>query len=74
MPSDSKSQLERELHEVKGGLDILDVLREEIEQWLAETQDDSKKEALENVLGHIEIMETEYRSREEGLQNKLDAA
>ena len=73
MPSDSISPLERELHEVKGGLDILDALREEIEQWLEEAQDDSKKEALENVLGHIEVIETEYRSREEGLQNKLGA-
>lgn len=74
MPSDSLSLLERELHEVKGGLDVLDTLREEIEQWLGEAQDASEKEALENVLGHIEVMETEYRSREEGLQNKLDTA
>ena len=73
MPVNSISQLERELHEVMGGLDLLDALREEIEQWLEEAQDDSKKEALENVLGHIEVMETEYRTRQEGLQKKLDA-
>lgn len=73
MPSDSISQLERELHEVIGGLDLLDALREEIEQWLEEAQDDSKKEALDNVLGHIEVMETEYRTRREGLQKKLDS-
>jgi len=72
MPSDSISQLERELHEVTGGLDLLDALREEIEQWLEEARDDSRKEALENVLGHIEVMETEYRTRQEGLQKKLD--
>lgn len=71
MSGDSISQLEREFHEVKGGLDLLDTLREEIEQWLEEAQDDSKKEALENVLGHIEVMEGEYRTREEGLQKKL---
>lgn len=70
MPSNSISELERELQEVKGGLDVLDTLREEIEQWLEEAQDDSKKEALENVLGHIEVMETEYRTRQEGLQKK----
>ena len=74
MPSDSLSQLERELHEAKGGLEVLDTLREEIEQWLEEAHDESEKEALENVLGHIEVMETEYRAREEGLQNKLDTA
>ena len=73
MPGDRISQPERELHEVIGGLDLLDVLREEIEQWLAEARDDSKKEALDNVLGHIEVMETEYRTRQEGLQKKLDA-
>ena len=73
MPSNSISELERELQEVKGGLDVLDTLREEIEQWLEEAQDDSKKEALENVLGHIEVMETEFCTRREGLQKKLDA-
>jgi hypothetical protein len=66
--------VERELHEVMGGLDLLDTLREEIAQWLEEAQDESKKEALENVLGHLEVMETEYRTRQEGLQKKLDAA
>lgn len=74
MPSNSISQVERELHEVMGGLDLLDTLREEIAQWLEEAQDESKKEALENVLGHLEVMETEYRTRQEGLQKKLDAA
>lgn len=29
--------------------------------------------ALENVLGHLGVMETEYRTRQEGLQKKLDA-
>ena len=74
MPSDSISQLERELHEVKGGLDLLDTLHEEIEQWLEEASNESEKEVSENVLGHIESMETEYRAREEDLQEKLDAA
>ena len=73
MPSNSISQLERELHEVMGGLDLLEALREEIAQWLEEAQDDSKREALENVLGHIEVMETEFCTRREDLQKKLDA-
>jgi hypothetical protein len=74
MSSDSKSQQERELHEVKGGLDLLLTLREEIAQWLEEAQDDSKREALENVLGHLEAMEGEYRARQEALQKKLKTA
>lgn len=74
MASNSISQLEAELHEVTGGLDLLDTLREEMEQWLEEAQDDSKKEALENVLGHIQVMETEYRTRQAGLQKKLGTA
>lgn len=46
-----------------GALDIIDLLREEMEQWLKEAQDDSKQECLENVVGHLGVMETEYRRR-----------
>jgi hypothetical protein len=74
MSSDSMSELERESHEVKGALDLLFTLREEFAQWLEEAQDDSQQEALENVLGHTEALEGEYRSRESEVQKKLDAA
>lgn len=74
MSSDSISQLERELHEVKGGLDLLFALREDFAQWVEEAQDDSKQEALENVLGHVEALETEYRARQKELQKKLGTA
>ncbi len=70
MASDSGSELERELHEVKGGLDVLVILREEVAQWVEEAEDDSKHEALDNVLGHIEAMEDEYRTRQAELQKK----
>ena len=73
MSSDSTSRLERELYELKGGLDLLFELREEFAQWVEEAQDDSKLEALDNVLGHIEALEREYRSRRKGLQNELDS-
>jgi hypothetical protein len=72
--SDSISELERELYEAKGALDLLFTLREEFAQWVEEAQDDSKQEALENVLGHIEALEGEYRVRQEELQKKLDTA
>ena len=70
MAGDSASEAERELSEVKGGLDLLFTLREEFAQWVEEAEDDSKKEALENVLGHIEGLEREYRRRQEELQKK----
>ncbi|WP_300317040.1 hypothetical protein [Accumulibacter sp.] len=44
-------------------LDILDLLREEMAQWLDEAQDESKRECLENVLGHISAIELDFRQR-----------
>jgi hypothetical protein len=74
MASENISELERKLLEVKGGLDILFTLREEFAQWAEEAEDDSKHEALDNVLGHIEAMEAEYRSRLAELQKKQQTA
>ncbi len=67
MPDKAVSQRQSQLHEIKGALDLLFSLREEIAQWVEEAQDESKHEALENVLGHIEALEGEYRSRQERL-------
>ena len=64
---------DRELHEVNGSLDILSTLREEFAQWLEEAQDGSKREALENVLGHIEALESEYRTRRDVLRKQNPA-
>lgn len=68
MTDDSGSRLDGELHEVKGGLEVLFTLREEFAQWVEEAQDASKQEALENVLAHVEALESEYRSRQEKLK------
>ena len=68
MPSDGNSTAENEIHEVKGSLDLLFTLREEFAQWLEEAQDASKHEALENVLAHIEALESEFRIRHEKLK------
>ena len=70
MPADEK--LTREYHELVGALDVLATLREEFEQWVEEAQDDSKEEALENVLGHVEAMETQYRKRRDDAQRRLE--
>ncbi len=61
------SQREYERREVKGALDVLFTLREELAQWLEEAQDESKQEALENVLAHIESMEETFKARQQDL-------
>lgn len=63
MSVDNPPEKRDELHELIGALDILTLLREEMEQWLEEAQDASKQETLENVVGHLEVMEEEYRRR-----------
>jgi hypothetical protein len=59
-----------ELHQLIGALNILTLLREEMEQWLEEAQDASKQEALENVVGHLAVMEEEYHRRRRMLAGK----
>ena len=72
--TDSRSEIERRLDELKGARDLLFELREDFAQWVEEAQDDSKREALENVLGHIEALEGEYRHRQEVLQKEAKPA
>jgi hypothetical protein len=72
--ADGVSELERQLNELSGALDLLFELREEFAQWVEEAADGSKREALENVLGHIEALESEYRTRHEELQKKAKPA
>jgi DNA-binding transcriptional regulator GbsR (MarR family) len=72
--TDSLSELQRQLSELKGARDLLFELREDFAQWLEEAQDDSKREALENVLGHVEALESEYRHRQEELQKQVKPA
>ena len=70
--TDSVSELERQLNELKGALDILFELREEFAQWVEEAEG-AQREALENVLGHIEALESEYRNRQEELKKAKSA-
>lgn len=53
----------QEIQQIRGALDVLFTLREEFAQWAEEAQDDSKQEALDNVLAHIENIEIEYKQR-----------
>ena len=57
---------------LEGAFEVLDALREELEQWLEEAQDDSKREALENVVGHVASLEEEYARRRRQLQSAAD--
>ena len=48
---------------IEGALEILFPLKEDFAQWVEEAQEDSKHEALDNVLAHVERIEGEYRQR-----------
>lgn len=48
---------------IEGALEILFLLKEDFAQWVEEAQEDSKHEALDNVLAHVERIEGEYRQR-----------
>lgn len=54
-----------EVQGLDGALDVLFTLKEEFAQWADEAQNPSKKEAPDNVLRHIEAMESEYYKRRE---------
>jgi hypothetical protein len=63
MPNNQAANKRDELQKLLGALDVLTILREEMEQWLEEAQDASKQESLENVVGHVMAMEEEYKHR-----------
>ena len=72
MANEDQPDLLAQVQQLTGALDILDVLREEMEQWLEEAQDDSKRECLENVLGHISAIETTYQQRLAAAQDSAE--
>jgi hypothetical protein len=71
MDSGNTAELRDQLLQLGGALDIIVILREEMQQWLEEAQDDSKREALENVVGHLQAVEEEYKHRGAALRKKL---
>jgi len=50
-------------HQLQGVIDVSFWLKEEFAPWVEEAPDESKREALENVLAHREVMGQEYRRR-----------
>lgn len=71
MTDESQGNGKLELQKIEGALDLLFDLREVFAQWVEEAQDESKQEALENVLGHVEAVEQEYKNRRGELQTRL---
>ena len=71
MTNESQGNEKLELHKIEGALDLLFELREVYSQWVEEAQDQSKLEALENVLGHVEAVEREYKHRRDEIQARL---
>jgi len=71
MTDESQGNGTLELQKIEGALDLLFDLREVFAQWVEEAQDESKQEALENVLGHVEAVEQEYKNRRAELQTRL---
>jgi len=72
MPNADKADAVAQVQQLVGALDILNILREEMEQWLEEAQDESKQECLENVLGHIGAVEVSYHKRLEEARGALE--
>lgn len=71
MTDESQGNGKLELQKIEGALDLLFDLREVFAQWVEEAQDESKQEALENVLGHVEAVEQEYKNRRDEVQTRL---
>jgi len=61
--ANDKSSATEQVQQILGAFAIIGLLREEMEQWLEEAQDESKRECLENVVGHIGAIEQSYRQR-----------
>jgi hypothetical protein len=72
MPNADKPDAVALVQRLSGALDILDILREEMAQWLEEARNGSEQECLENVLGHISAMEVNYRERLMDVQRDLE--
>jgi hypothetical protein len=71
MSTTDGANVQRELDEITGALDVLFTLREEFAQWLEEAQSEERKEELENVFRHVAAMEAEYQRRREAAEKKL---
>ena len=63
MTEQQMSEFQHAIASAKGGLEVINTLREEFSEWRDEANNEGEKEALENVLGHIEELGREYDRR-----------
>jgi len=73
MSNQNRQQIAQELQQILGALDVLFTLREEFATWVEEANDESSKEALENVQRRVVDMEAEFHRRREEAEKKLKA-
>jgi hypothetical protein len=59
--------VQQQINRLNGALEILGLLRERVELQLAEAADESAKEALNETLGYIGAIYSEYRRRQREL-------
>ena len=59
----------RELIRLQAKLDVLENLKAEIEPWRMEERDVSAREALDNVIAHVDAEIVELRHRRETMQS-----
>lgn len=71
MSNQNRQQIAEELQQILGALDVLFTLREEFATWVEEANDESSKEALENVQRRVGDMEAEFHRRREEAEKKL---
>jgi len=73
MSDESRQQIADELQQTLGALDVLFTLREEFATWVEEANDESSKEALENVQRRVVDLEVEFQRRRDEAEKKLKA-
>ena len=73
MSDESRQQIADELQQTLGALDVLFTLREEFATWVEEANDESSKEALENVQRRVSDLEVEFQRRRDEAEKKLKA-
>jgi hypothetical protein len=62
-----ESDLHKEINRINGALEILGLLRQRLELQINEVADETGREALDETLGYIVALRTEYQRRKQAL-------
>lgn len=71
MDSKDIGQLQREVHELSGALDVTSALKEKLELRLEEARDDCVREVLDDIIALVDAQDIEYRRRHGELRARL---